>query len=305
MLTFLLGRLAQAVPTLLGATAIVFILVHLTGDPALLMLPPETPREQVEAFRTNLGFDRPLPVQYLDFLAGIFRGDLGESFRFRTSALSLVMQRLPATIQLAGLSILVAVLIGIPLGVLSATKRGTWVDLSARGLFFLGQGIPPFWLGLMLMVLFSITLGILPSSGRGTPQQLVMPVATLTVYLTASFARLTRGGMIQALQQDFIRTAWAKGLSPRQVLYKHGIRNALIPVVTMIGLQFGHLLGGAVVTETIFAWPGVGRLVVDAVKARDFPVVQSAMLVIVALFVLVNLIVDLLYGFIDPRIRYE
>lgn len=305
MLTLLLGRLIQAVPTLVGATVIVFMLVHLTGDPALLMLPPETPREQVEVFRANLGFDRPLPVQYWDFLTGIFRGDLGESFRFRTPALPLVMQRLPATVELAGLSVLIAVLIGIPLGVLSAAKRGTWIDMLSRGLFFIGQGIPPFWLGLMLMVVFSVNIGLLPSSGRGSSQQLIMPVTTLTVYLIASFARLTRGGMIQTLQQDFIRTARAKGVPAGQVLFKHGVRNALIPVVTMIGLQFGHLLGGAVVTETIFAWPGVGRLVVDAVRARDFPVVQSAMLVIVALFVLVNLVVDLLYGLIDPRIRYE
>jgi peptide/nickel transport system permease protein len=172
-------------------------------------------------------------------------------------------------------------------------------------MFFLGQGIPPFWLGLMLLVVFSIHLGVLPSSGRGTLAHLVMPTATLTVYLTASFARLTRGGMIQTLQADFIRTARAKGVAPRTVLFKHAVRNTMIPVVTMIGLQTGHLLGGAVVTETIFAWPGVGRLVVDAVHARDFPVVQAAMLVVVTLFVAINLVVDVLYGYLDPRIRYE
>lgn len=305
MLNFLLGRLAQTIPTLLGTSVAVFLLVHLTGDPALLMLPPDTPVSQVEAFRARLGFDRPLPVQYWDFLTGILRGDLGESYRFRAPAMNLVLQRLPATVELAGLSVLFAGLIGIPLGVLSATTRGTWVDTVSRGVFFLGQGIPPFWLGLMLMVLFSINLGLLPSSGRGTTAQLVMPVITLTVYLTASLARLTRGGMIQVLQQDYVRTARAKGLSPGAVLFKHGVRNTLIPVVTMIGLQVGHLLGGAVVTETIFAWPGVGRLVVDAVHARDFPIVQAAMLVIVTLFIIVNLVVDVLYGLLDPRILYE
>jgi ABC-type dipeptide/oligopeptide/nickel transport system permease component len=305
MLAFLLGRLAQAVPTLIGTSVVVFLLVHLTGDPALLMLPPDTPRGQVEAFRERLGFNDPLPVQYWRFLQGVLRGDLGDSFRFREPALDLVLQRMPATLQLTGLSILFATLIGIPLGVLSATKQGTWVDTLARGIFFLGQGIPPFWLGLVLLVIFSIHLGVLPSSGRGSLAQLIMPTATLTVYLTASLARLTRGGMIQILQADFIRTARAKGLPPRSVLYKHAIRNTMIPVVTMIGLQTGHLLGGAVVTETIFAWPGVGRLVVDAVHARDFPVVQAAMLVIVTLFVLINLLVDLLYGYLDPRIRYD
>ncbi len=305
MLTFLLGRLAQAVPTLIGTSVVVFLLVHMTGDPALLMLPPDAPRSQVEAFRASLGFDRPLIVQYGDFMRGIARGDLGESFRFREPALGLVLQRLPATVQLAGLAVLLASLIGIPLGVLSATARGSWIDAFARGAFFLGQGIPPFWLGLMLMVVFSVQLGVLPSSGRGTIAQLVMPVTTLTVFLTASLARLARGGMIQALQQDYVRTARAKGLGSRSVLFKHALRNTLIPVVTMIGLQIGHLLGGAVVTETIFAWPGVGRLVVDAVHARDFPIVQAAMLVIVTLFIAVNLVVDLVYGLLDPRILYE
>ncbi len=305
MLKFLLGRLVQAVPTLLGASVVVFLLVHLTGDPALLLLPPDAPPSQVEAFRASLGFDRPLIVQYGDFLAGLARGDMGESFRFRAPALELVWERFPATIELAGLAVAFAALIGIPLGVLSATTRGSWIDGLARGVFFLGQGIPPFWLGLMLMVVFSVQLAVLPSSGRGTLAQLVMPVATLTVFLTASLARLTRGGMIQALKEDYVRTARAKGLAPRSVLFKHAVRNTLIPVVTMMGLQIGHLLGGAVVTETIFAWPGVGRLVVDAVHARDFPVVQAAMMVIVAAFVAVNVVIDILYGLLDPRIVYE
>ncbi|MBA3891920.1 MAG: ABC transporter permease, partial [Gemmatimonadaceae bacterium] len=220
MLRFLLGRLVQAIPTLLGTSVVVFMLVHLTGDPALLMLSPDTPAAQVEEFRQRLGFDDPLPVQYGRFLAGIVTGNLGDSFRFRAPALDLVLQRLPATLQLAGLSILFASLIGIPMGVLSAMSRGTWIDTLARGAFFLGQGIPPFWLGLVLMVVFSINLGILPSSGRGTVAHLVMPVATLTVYLTASLARLTRGGMIQSLKEDFVRTARAKGLAPRTVLFK-------------------------------------------------------------------------------------
>lgn len=305
MLKFLLGRILLAVPTLIGASIVVFALVHLTGDPALLMMPPQTPPEQVKVFRERLGFDDPLPVQYWRFINGVFRGDLGESFRFREPALELVLERLPATLQLALYSVLLATFIGIPLGVISAATQGGWLDTLIRTIFYIGQGIPPFVLGLLLMVIFSIQLGLLPSAGRGSLAQLVMPVVTLAVFLLASIARLTRSGMVQVLQSDFIRTARAKGLSPGKVLYKHAVRNTLIPVVTMIGLQLGHLLGGAVVTETIFAWPGVGRLVVEAIHSRDFPIVQAAMLVIVTLFVMVNLLVDLTYGFLDPRIRYE
>jgi peptide/nickel transport system permease protein len=305
MLRFLLGRALLAIPTLIGASIVVFLLVHLTGDPALLMLPPETPPAQLATFRERLGFNDPLHVQYLNFISGAVQGDLGESFRLRQPTLELVLQRLPATIELAALSVLIAALIGIPLGVLSAATKGSWVDTLTRTLFFIGQGIPPFWLGLILIVVFSVQLRLLPTSGRGSLEQLIMPVTTLTVFLLASIARLTRGGMIQALQSDYIRTARAKGLPNRLVLFKHAIKNSLIPVITMLGLQLGHLLGGAVVTETIFAWPGVGRLVVDAISNRDFPLVQATMLVIVTLFILVNLLVDLTYGFIDPRIRYE
>jgi peptide/nickel transport system permease protein len=305
MLKFLLGRTLLAIPTLLGASLVVFALVHLTGDPALLMLPPQTPPDQVEAFRERLGFSDPLAVQYWRFISGALRGDLGESFRFREPSLQLVVERLPATLELALYSVVLATLVGIPLGVVSAAAKGSWLDTLIRSLFFLGQGVPPFFLGLLLMVVFSVQLGMLPSSGRGTLEQLIMPVVTLAVFLVASVARLTRGGMIQILQSDFIRTARAKGLPPGRVLFKHAVRNTLIPVVTMIGLQLGHLLGGAVVTETIFAWPGVGRLVVGAIHNRDFPIVQAALLVIVTLFVLVNLLVDLTYGLLDPRIRYE
>ena len=305
MARFLLERLLVIVPTLLGASIVIFMLVHLTGDPALLMLAPETPPAQVEAFRERLGFDRPLPVQYVDFLGGVLHGDLGQSFRFRQPALPVVLERLPATLELALASVLVAAALGIPLGVLSAATKGSWIDTVIRTLFFIGQGIPPFWLGLVLIVVFSVQLGALPSGGRGGVSHLVLPTVTLTLFLLASIARLTRGGMIQALRSDYVRTARAKGLPARTVLFKHGVKNTLIPVVTMLGLQLGHLLGGAVVTETIFAWPGVGRLVVDAIKNRDFPLVQAAMLVIVTLFIFVNLLVDFTYGFLDPRIRYE
>jgi peptide/nickel transport system permease protein len=305
MARYVLARVLLVVPTLLGASILVFLLVHLTGDPALLMLSPLTSPDQVEVFRQAYGFDDPLPVQYWRFVVGGLRGDLGESIRFRQPALPLVLERLPATMELAGLSIVVALLVGVPVGVFAAVRRGTWPDTAVRSLLFLGQGVPPFWLGLLLILIFSVRLGVIPSSGRGSTLQLIMPVTTLAAYLTASFARFARAGMIQVLKTDYVRTARAKGLRPSAVLYKHALRNTLIPLTTMAGLQMGHLLGGAVVTETIFAWPGVGRLMVNAIYARDFPVVQAGLLVVVFLFALVNLAVDLSYSVIDPRIRYE
>ena len=304
MVRFLFQRVLQIVPTLIGASIFVFALVYLTGDPVMLLLPPDTPPAQIAKLRTELGFDAPLLTQYGKFLVGAVSGDLGDSFRFREPALGLVMQRLPATLELTIYSVLVAIIIGVPLGIIAAVRANSIADKFIRLLFFVFQGIPPFFLGLVLMVVFSVQLNLLPSAGRGGLHHLVMPVITIALFLVASIARLTRNGMVRELKSDYIRTARAKGLDSRVVLYKHALRNTLIPVVTMIGLQFGHLIGGAVVTETIFAWPGVGRLVVDAVSNRDFPIVQAAMLVIVATFVLINLIVDLSYGLLDPRIRY-
>lgn len=305
MVRFILQRAIQIVPTLIGASIFVFALLFLTGDPVLLLLPPDTPPHQVSALREELGFNAPIAAQYVQFLGGALTGDLGDSFRFREPALQLVIQRLPATLELTVYSILLAGLIGIPMGVVAAVRANSAVDRAIRMMFFMFQGIPPFFLGLVLMVVFSVQLNLLPSAGRGGIAHLVMPVVTISLFLVASIARLTRNGMVRELQSDYIRTAHAKGLSEKVVLYKHATRNTLIPVVTMLGLQFGHLIGGAVVTETIFAWPGVGRLVVDAVYNRDFPIVQAAMLVIVAIFVLVNLVVDISYGLLDPRIRYN
>lgn len=304
MLRFLLHRALQIVPTLLGASLFVFALVYLTGDPVLLLLPPDASEAQVAAMRTQLGFDASLPTQYLRFLGGALTGDLGESFRFREPALALVLQRLPATLELTVYSVLLAIVVGLPLGIVAAIRANSLADRAIRFMFFVFQGIPPFFLGLVLMVVFAVQLGVLPSAGRGGFSHLVMPVITIALFLVASIARLTRNGMVRELSSDYVRTARAKGLPRRSVLYKHAVRNTLIPVVTMIGLQFGHLIGGAVVTETIFAWPGVGRLVVDAVYNRDFPIIQAAMLVIVAVFIFINLLVDVTYGLLDPRIRY-
>ncbi|HEX7125787.1 MAG TPA: ABC transporter permease [Thermodesulfobacteriota bacterium] len=298
-------RLLDALPVLVGSSVLVFLLVHLSGDPALLMLSPDTPPEQVAEFRRAYGLDRPLHVQYLRFVGGAIRGDLGESIRFRRPALDLVLEALPATLELAGASLVLVVGIGVPLGVLSAARAGTAMDAAVRGLVFVGQGTPPFWLGLMLIVVFAVKLRLLPSSGRGDLAQLVLPAVTLAAYFVAAVARLTRGGLVAALRSDYVRTARAKGLAPRRVLFGHALRNVLIPVVTMIGLQTGTLLGGAVVTETIFAWPGMGRLIVDSIYRRDYPVVQAAILVTVVLFVAVNLVVDLSYRLLDPRVRHE
>ncbi len=305
MARFALRRLLETVPVLVGASLLVFLLVHLSGDPALLMLAPDTPPAQVAEFRRALGLDRPLYVQYARFVGGLLRGDLGESLRFRRPALDLVMAALPATLELAAASLLLIVALGIPLGVLSAARRGTPLDAAVRGFIFAGQGTPPFWVGLMLIVLFSVKLRLLPSSGRGSLAQLVLPAVTLALYFIAAIARLTRGGMVGALRSDYVRTARAKGVAPWRVLFRHALRNTLIPVVTALGLQTGTLLGGTVATETIFAWPGVGRLIVDSIYRRDYPVVQAAILVVVVIFVLVNLLVDLSYRLLDPRVRHE
>jgi ABC-type dipeptide/oligopeptide/nickel transport system permease component len=303
--TVVARRLLDAVPLLVGSSVLVFLLVHLSGDPALLMLSPDTPPEQVAEFRRAHGLDRPLHVQYLRFIGGVLQGDLGESIRLRRPALDLVLESLPATLELAAASLVLVVAVGIPLGVLSAARSGSRLDVLVRAFMFFGQGAPPFWLGLMLIVLFAVKWRLLPSSGRGDLAQLILPSVTLAVYFVAAVARLTRGGLVGALRSDYVRTARSKGLGPARVLYGHALRNVLIPVVTLIGLQTGTLLGGAVVTETIFAWPGVGRLVVDSIYRRDYPVVQAAILVIVVLFVVVNLVVDLSYRLLDPRVRHE
>lgn len=305
MWKYLVRRLLQTLPVLLGASLLIFALVHLSGDPALLMLAPDTPADQVEEFRRSMGLDRPLVVQYAIYLGSALRGDLGESLRLRRPALELVIERLPATGELALASIVLIAAVGIPLGVLSAAARGTLLDAVIRGFLFIGQGIPPFWLGLMLIYVFAFELRLVPSSGRGGIERLILPSLTLALYFVTSIARMTRGGMVAALRTDYVRTARSKGLRGLTVLYKHALRNALIPVVTLLGLQTGTLLGGTVVTETIFAWPGLGRLIVESIFRRDYPVVQAAILVVVSIFVLVNLVVDLTYGLLDPRIRYD
>lgn len=302
---YVLRRLALAVPTLLGVTVVVFALIRLVpGDPARLVLGLQASEEEVQRLRVQLGLDRPLPVQYARFLARLVQGDLGRSVVTGEPVAREIAARFPATVQLAVASTLLATATGVAAGVVSATRPYSWLDYLVMTVALAGISLPVFWLGLMLMLLFSVHLRWLPAGGYGTPAHLVLPTVTLAAFSVAIIARMTRSSLLEVLHQDYVRTAWAKGLGARAVVLRHALKNALIPVVTVIGLQFGSLLGGAILTETVFAWPGMGRLLVGAIVARDYPVVQGAVLVFAALFTLVNLAVDVLYAYVDPRIHY-
>lgn len=303
MSVYLARRLAQAVLVLLGVSFVVFFILYLTGDPALVLLPPDATAEDIRTFRETMGFNDPFIVQYGRFLAGAIRGDFGQSIRHGEPAFPLVLERLPATFQLSGAALLVALALAIPAGVVSAVRRNTPVDYVATVVALLGQSMPTFWLGIMLILVFSVQFNILPSSGRGGLEHLVLPALTLGLFTTARITRLTRSGMLEVMNQDYIRTARAKGVSGRPVIWKHAFKNAAIPIVTIVGIELGTLLGGSVITETIFAWPGVGRLSVQAIYNRDYPVVQAAVFLLASTFVLVNLVVDVLYTYLDPRIR--
>jgi peptide/nickel transport system permease protein len=293
---------------LFGVTLLVFLMAWVTpGDPLVAVLGEASQgisRQALEELRTEMGLDRPLPVQYASYLAAVARGDLGTSIRSRRPVLAEVLDRLPATVELALAALSVAVLVGVTLGVLAAVRKGTLVDGAAIAVALIGVSVPVFWSGFLLMMLFSLELGWLPASGRGTWRHLVLPAIAVGVSSAAFIARITRGAVLEALGQDYVRTAHAKGLRPSRVIVRHALRNALLPIVTVVGLQLGGLLGGAVLTESVFAWPGVGRLLVDAIIARDLPVVQGAVLVVSLLFIMVNLAVDLSYAAINPKVRY-
>ena len=301
---YILKRLWHTVYVAVGISMISFFFIHLSGDPAMLMLPPDASKAEVEALRRQMGFDDPLYQQYWRFASRAVQGDLGVSLYQRVPALGLILERLPASLELAGAAMLIALVVSVPLGVVSAVKRGSAWDVGSMLGALFGLSMPHFWLGIMLILLFSVTLGWLPTSGRGSLAQLIMPSVALGLSLMAMFARLTRSVMLEVLSQDYVRTARAKGLRERVVIGKHALKNALIPLVTVAGMQFGFLIGGTVIIETVFAWPGVGRLVVQAIFSRDYPLVQAAVLVLAVIFVLVNLAVDLLYLYLDPRISY-
>ncbi len=303
MTAYLLRRLAQSVLVLLGVSFVVFFILYLTGDPVLLLLPPDATAEDIQKFREAMGFNDPFLVQYGRFLGGALRGDFGQSVRHGEPAFHLVVERLPATFELSGAALLVALLLAIPAGIVSAVRRNTALDYVATVVALLGQSMPTFWLGIMLILIFSVQFNFLPSSGRGGLEHLLLPAVTLGLFTTARITRLTRSGMLEVLNQDYIRTARAKGMSGPPVVWKHAFKNAAIPIITIVGIELGTLLGGSVITETIFAWPGVGRLSVQAIYNRDYPVVQAAVFLLASTFVLVNLVVDVLYTYLDPRIR--
>ena len=284
-------------------SVVVFALVHLSGDPVLLMVSPDAPPDVVTATRHSLGFDRPLYEQLGRYLSSAARGDLGISLRINRPVTALILERLPATLTLTLGAFVIAVAVAIPAGIVSAVRRGSVVDRLAMAGAVAGQAIPIFWLALLLISFFGVRLRWLPVYGSGSPAHLVLPAFSLSTIIMGRLARLVRSSMLEVLGQDYVRTARAKGLGEPRVVAAHALKNAAIPIVTLLGLQFAQLLGGAVVTETIFAWPGIGRLVVEAIFNRDFPVVQGVVLVVSLIFVAVNLLVDLVYAVLDPRVR--
>jgi peptide/nickel transport system permease protein len=300
---YLLSRLGQTALVIFLALTAVFFLVRLGGDPVILFLPMDIQAKDVNEFRQRLGFNDPMVVQYGRFMGGALHGDFGESLRYRRDALGLVLERLPATLLLAGCAIVLTLLVAVPLGIITAVRRDTLVDHLGTVVTVLGQATPGFWLGLMLIYVFAVQLRWLPTGGTGTLAHLVMPSVVLAAFFAARVARLTRSATLDVLGEEYIKTARAKGLGETRVIAKHTLRNSAIPILTLAGLEAGQLLGGAVIAETIFAWPGLGRLTVQALLNRDFPVVMAAVSFTSIVYTLMNLAVDLAYGWLDPRVR--
>lgn len=306
MLIFTVRRLLVGLMVVVGVTVVVFALTHIAGDPATLMLPPSASRAEIEALRERLGLNDPLPVQYLRFISDAVRGDFGVSLQHNQSAMPMLLARLPATLELGLTAILLSIAISIPLGLVAALTRGSWLDISSLGIAVLGQSMPNFWLAILLINLFAVYLGWLPTSGRAAGVlSIILPALTIAMYLIATQIRLVRATFLDVLGQDYMRTAHSKGLGRLRVLLKHGLRNALIPVVTVVGIQLGHVLGQAVVIETVFQWPGLGLFTIQALTNRDFPVIQAAVTLMAIFVVSINIIVDILYGYLDPTIRSD
>ena len=304
MWRYLARRLLLTIPVLVGVATLVFLLIHLVpGDPAQSMLGEGAAPQEVAALRSRLGLDQPLPVQFGRFISGLVRGDLGTSLRTGEPVAASIASRMPATAELAIAAMVVALLIAVPLGVAAAVWKGTFVDHSAMTLALVGISIPNFWLGPMMAILFAIRLGWLPVSGRGTIAHLVLPSVTLGAALAAILARMTRASLLEELRELYVTASRARGASRARAVWCHAFRNSLVPVVTIVGLQFGSLLTGAIITETIFSWPGVGRLLIQSINFRDYPMVQGCILLIAITYVMINLVTDLVYGWLDPRIR--
>jgi peptide/nickel transport system permease protein len=300
----LLFRIARALVTIWLVVTVVFVILRLAGDPVRLLLPDDATPAQVDQLRSDLGLDRPIPVQYAVYWSSLLQGDLGSSLRFRQPALDLVLARFPATLQLALAAFVISTTVGLSVGIATALVRGSAWDRGTMALMSVLQAAPSFFLGIVLIYLISVRLGWLPTSGYGSFRQIILPAVTLSALTLASLARLTRSSMLEVLRADYIRTARAKGLSERVIVLRHGLRNASLPVVTVLGLELAGLLTGAIIIETVFAWPGVGRLAVEAVSTRDYPVVQATVLLVTLIFVAINLIVDLSYLLLDPRVRH-
>jgi ABC-type dipeptide/oligopeptide/nickel transport system permease component len=301
----LLSSLGQALLVMLGVFILVFFLVRLTGDPVRAMVARDARAEQIEALRRELGLDRPLPVQFVDYLGKTLRGDFGNSLHYRTPALPLVLERLPATLQLSFVALLMALVIAVPLGLAGGARPGSWIDGLGRLVGLLGQTTPAYWLGLVMIIVFAVQLRWFPTSGRSGPSSVIMPAFALALPTMGRLVRLTRSAVMEIMNEDYVRTARSKGLSRRQVFYGHVLRNAGIPLISVLGIQFGYMLGGSVIIESVFAWPGIGRLAIDAIAIRDFPLVQAVALFASFVVVLLNLFTDLAYSWLDPRIRYE
>jgi ABC-type dipeptide/oligopeptide/nickel transport system permease component len=305
MAKYLGRRVLQAIGVVFGVLTLVFVLIQLTGDPITMMVPGDLSAEDLARMKATFGLDQPLPVQYVKFMTNAFTGDFGLSFRYQLPAMGTVLERLPATIELGLTALAVGVIAGVLLGVIAATRRNTWLDNATMMLALIGQAVPHFWLGIMLALLFAVELQLLPTTGYGGWRYLILPAFTLALGPMARFARLTRSSMLEVLSQDFVRTARAMGFPERIVTYRYALKNALITPLTMVGLEVGTLLGGSVVVETIYAWPGIGRLVVQAILARDFPVVLSVVFLVAVTYVVTNLLVDLFYSFVDPRVTFN
>ena len=303
MTRFVLGRSLRGMVTLWAVVTIVFVVLRMSGDPAEVMLGAEASPEAIEAFRQSRGLNDPLPVQYGQYLVNVLQGDFGDSLKDRRPALEVFRSRIGATLELGLAAVVIAVVIGLPLGILAALRRNSVWDRTAMAVAFIGQSAPNFFVGILLILFLSLQLNVLPSSGRGSWQQLVMPAFTLATGLLAGLARMSRSSLLEVVRQDYVRTARSKGLSNRSVVLGHCLRNAAIPVVTLFGLSVGALIGGAAITETVFAWPGVGRLAVNSVSSRDYPVIQLIVIVIAASVVVTNLLIDIAYGLLDPRVR--
>jgi len=305
MQRFIIGRVVQSIVSMFVVSVVVFALVRLSGDPIQIMMPAEASKADIELVRAHLGLDRPWTVQYWRFLTQALQGDFGRSVRFRRPALDLVAERYGATLELGGLAVLIVIALALPVGVYSAVRRGSPLDYAARAFAALGQAVPPFWLGLVLVLIFGVMLHLLPTSGRGTPLHVLLPGITLGWFAVAGLMRLTRSSMLDVLGSEYVKLARIKGLPERRVIWRHAFKNAALPVVTFAALLFVALLNGSIIVETVFGWPGLGLLVIEAVDSRDYPIVQTVVLFLSAMYISVNLLVDILYAYLNPKIRYS